>query len=411
MELDRPPAEGTGLRHWDEAFFEAPELKRFASLTLEEIAAVGGLRNIDVVAWRDFDDAEAGGSELHAHRIMTAWAKAGLKINMTTSTAPGAPPFIQRGGYRVTRRVGRYSIFPRTMISGVLGRLGRGDGLVEIWNGMPFLSPLWGRCPRIVFLHHVHAEMWKMVLPKGLAEIGYAVEHTLAPPVYHRSRIVTLSPSSKGEIVSQLGIPESHVTVCPPGVEPHFSPGSSRSEAPLVVAVGRLVPVKRFELLIDVLLRLKPSIPDLQAVIVGEGYERPMLEDLIRRGNAGSWISLPGYVDDEGLVELYRKAWVLASTSLREGWGMTVTESGACGTPSVASRISGHCDAVVDGSSGLLFDTLDEMTESLHSVLTDEVLRKRLAVGALDYASQFNWDATARGALAALAAESLRRRR
>jgi len=404
------PSESPAEPRRHESPFDAPELRRFRSMSLEEIAASAGLKKVDVVAWRDYDDVEAGGSELHAHRIMAAWAAAGVKVNMTTSTAPGAPPFIRRDGYRVTRRVGRYSIFPRTMISGVLGRLGRGDGLVEIWNGMPFLSPLWAQCPRIVFLHHVHAEMWKMVLPKGLAEVGYSVEHTLAPPVYKRSRIVTLSPSSKGEIVDQLGIPASHVTVCPPGVESRFSPGTAHSDVPLVVAVGRLVPVKRFELLIEVLLKLKPRIPDLQAVIAGEGYERPMLEEMIRRGNAESWISLPGYVDDAGLVDLYRNAWVVASTSLREGWGMTVTEAGACGTPSVASRISGHQDAVVDGHSGLLFDTLDQMGDSLHSVLTDEVLRKRLAMGAIDFSSQFSWDATARGALAALAAEAMRRR-
>jgi glycosyltransferase involved in cell wall biosynthesis len=281
---------------------------------------------------------------------------------------------------------------------------------VEIWNGMPFLSPLWARCPRIVFLHHVHAEMWKMVLPKGLAEMGYAVEHNLAPPVYRRSRIVTLSSSSKEEIVTQLGMSPSQVAVCPPGIEGHFSPGTVRSEAPLVVAVGRLVPVKRFELMIEGLLRLKPRLPELQAVIVGEGYERPMLEDLIRKGNAESWISLPGYVSDDGLVDLYRRAWVVASTSLREGWGMTVTEAAACGTPAVASRISGHQDAVVDGQTGLLFDTLDEMADSLYSVLSDEVLRKRLATAALDFSSQFSWDTTAKGALAALAAEALKRR-
>jgi glycosyltransferase involved in cell wall biosynthesis len=402
---------GADLNHYRvESVFDSPELRPFEGMSLEEIADRAALKRIDVVAWRDFDDSEAGGSELHAHRIMSAWAKSGLKINMTTSTAPGAPPFIQRQGYRVTRRVGRYSIFPRTMISGVLGRLGRGDGLVEIWNGMPFLSPLWARCPRIVFLHHVHAEMWKMVLPKGLAEMGYAVEHNLAPPVYRRSRIVTLSSSSKEEIVTQLGMSPSQVAVCPPGIEGHFSPGTARSEAPLVVAVGRLVPVKRFELMIEGLLKLKPRLPELQAVIVGEGYERPMLEDLIRKGKAESWISLPGYVSDDGLVDLYRRAWVVASTSLREGWGMTVTEAAACGTPAVASRISGHQDAVVDGQTGLLFDTLDEMADSLYSVLSDEVLRKRLATAALDFSSQFSWDTTAKGALAALAAEALKRR-
>jgi glycosyltransferase involved in cell wall biosynthesis len=390
--------------------FDTPELRPFEGLSLEEIADRAALKRIDVVAWRDFDDPEAGGSELHAHRILSAWAGSGLDIHMTTSTAPGEPPVIQRQGYQVNRHEGRYAIFPRTMLSGALGRLGRGDGLVEIWNGMPFLSPLWARCPRIVFLHHVHAEMWKMVLPKGLAEAGYAVEHHVAPPFYRRTRIVTLSTSSKEDIVTRLGMSPAQITVSPPGVESHFSPGTVRSDVPLVAAVGRLVPVKRFELMIEVLLRLKSKLPELQAVIVGEGYERSMLEGLIRAGQAESWISLPGYVDDTELVDLYRRAWVVASTSLREGWGMTVTEAAACGTPAVASRISGHEDAVVDGETGLLFDTLDEMTDSMHSILTDEVLRKRLATNALDYASQFSWDNAAKAALAALAAEALKRR-
>ncbi len=90
---------------------------------------------------------------------------------------------------------------------------------------------------------------------------------------------------------------------------------------------------------------------------------------------------------------------------------MTVTEAAACGTPSVVSRISGHEDAVVDGQTGLLFDTLDQMADGLYSVLSDEVLRKRLATAALEFVSQFSWDETARGALAALASEALNRRR
>ena len=210
-----------------------------------EIAERAGLKRIDVVAWRDFDDPEAGGSELHAHRVMTAWAKAGIDVSMTTSSVPDGRTVVRRDGYRVVRRSGRYAVFPRTMLSGALGRIGSGDGLVEIWNGMPFFSPLWAHCPHIVFLHHVHAEMWKMVLPAGMAESGYAIEHRVAPPVYRRSRIVTLSSSSKREIVDLLGIPGPRVSVTPPGVEPQFSPGGERSDVPLVVAVGRLVPVKR----------------------------------------------------------------------------------------------------------------------------------------------------------------------
>jgi glycosyltransferase involved in cell wall biosynthesis len=193
-------------------------------------------------------------------------------------------------------------------------------------------------------------------------------------------------------------------------VEPGFSPGSQRSATPLIVAVGRLVPVKRFELLIDAVIRLKASHPDLRLVIAGEGYERPALEEQVRRGGAEGWISLPGFVDDKELIDLYRSSWLVASSSLREGWGMTVTEAGACGTPAVVSRIGGHLDAVHEGESGLLFDDEDGMVKTLDMVLSDPQLRARLGAGALAYASTLSWEATARQALAELAAEAMRRR-
>ncbi len=381
--------------------------------TVAEIAEAAGLRRIDVIAWRDFDDPEAGGSELHAHRIVERWAEAGVDVTMTTSSVPGRPAVAHRQRYRVHRPAGRYAVFPRTALAGALGRIGGGDGLVEIWNGMPFFSPVWSHSPSVVFLHHVHAEMWHMVLPPWLARIGHAVEHRVAPPLYRRSRVVTLSSSSKREIVERLRLPEARIDVVPPGIEPQFSPGGQRSPVPLVVAVGRLVPVKRFELLVDELVDIRRDVPDLRATIAGAGYERPALEARIRAAGAEGWISLPGYVSDAELVELYRRAWVVASASLREGWGMTVTEAGACGTPSVATRIGGHEDAVVDGRSGLLVDTPAGLAPALRKVLGDHDLRARLGEGARAHAAGFNWDATARGTLTALAAEkatSARRR-
>jgi glycosyltransferase involved in cell wall biosynthesis len=374
-------------------------------MTIAELADAAGLHRIDVIAWRDFDDPEAGGSELHAHRIIAAWSDAGLDVSLTTSSVPGAPVEVLRNGCRVQRRSGRYAVFPRTMVSGALGRIGSGDGLVEIWNGMPFFSPLWAHCPSVVFLHHVHAEMWGMVLPPWMARIGYAVEHRLAPPVYRRSRLITLSESSKREIVERLHLSSDRIEVAPPGIDPQFSPGGERSPVPLVVAVGRLVPVKRFHLLIDALVELRRQIPDLRATIAGEGYERPALEARIRAAGAEEWISLRGYVPDDDLVELYRRAWVVAAASQREGWGMTVTEAGACGTPAVATRIGGHEDAVVDGRSGLLIDAPGELATALGKVLRDEVLRRRLGHGALEHSARFTWEATDVATLAVLAGE------
>ena len=99
---------------------------------LEEIAGRAGLRRIDLVAWRDLDDAEAGGSELHAHEILRHWAAAGIDVRQWTSRVDGAARAITRDGYTVNRRAGRYAVFPRTGLAGLRSKIGTGDGLVEI---------------------------------------------------------------------------------------------------------------------------------------------------------------------------------------------------------------------------------------------------------------------------------------
>jgi glycosyltransferase involved in cell wall biosynthesis len=381
---------------------------RSAERKLGDVAAAAGLRRIHVLMWRDLDDPEAGGSELHAHEIASRWARAGLDVTIRTSFAAGHRAVVRRDGYRVVRRAGRYMVFPRAALAELAGWHGPADGLVEIWNGMPFFSPVWARCPNIVFLHHLHAEMWDMTLPPNLARIGRLVESRLAPPLYRHTQLVTLSESSKEELVHDMGFDAARVQVVHPGVDARFRPAGERSAVPLVVAVGRLVPVKRLHLLIDALAALKPRLPALEAVLVGEGYEREALEEQVRRQNTEDWISLPGRVDDDELITLYRRAWVVASTSAREGWGMTITEAAACGTPSVATDIAGHRDAIADDASGILVSRIGDFSKALERVLMDDDLRARLGAGAIAHAAECNWDATALGTLGALAAEARR---
>jgi glycosyltransferase involved in cell wall biosynthesis len=373
---------------------------------LAAIAEEAGIRRVHFVAWRDLDDPEAGGSELHAHEVASLWADAGLDVTFRTSAVPGKAHALSRDGYRVERRAGRYGVFPGAAWEGI--RMGHrdGDALVEIWNGMPFFSPLWYRGPSMVFLHHVHAEMWDMVLPPTLARMGNLVERRVAPHAYRNSRIVTLSESSRSEIVELLGLKPERISVAPPGVDARFSTGGDRSPTPLVVAVGRLVPVKRFDMLIRALVSAKADCPALQAVIVGEGYERSALETLRADLGATEWLSLPGRVEDDELVSWYRRAWLVASSSQREGWGMTLTEAAACGTPAVATAIAGHNDAVLHGESGLLVDRGDDLAGTMVRVLNDDILRSRLSRGAIARARWFTWAATARRSLEALAEEA-----
>jgi glycosyltransferase involved in cell wall biosynthesis len=375
-----------------------------------DLAASAGIRRVHVLAWRDLDDVEAGGSEVHIDEIARCWAAAGIDLTMRTSWAQGQPGEASRNGYRVIRRAGRQTVFPRAAAAEALGRTGPRDLLIEIWNGMPFLSPLWCRGPRIVFLHHVHAEMWQMTLPPALAKFGEVLERRIAPPFYRRTRIVTLSESSKSELVDDLGFSADQVTVVHPGIDPRFSPGGERHPQPLMVACGRIVPVKRYDQLLRVAHRARRHVPNLQLHIVGEGYERPKVEALIDELDAASWVTLRGHVTDGELVDLYRKAWIVASASAREGWGMTLTEAAACGTPAVATRIAGHEDAIVDGVSGVLADDDDELADAMVDVLTDRRRLDQLSQGAIARAGSLTWGHTATQVMR-IAAEEVSKRR
>ncbi len=377
---------------------------------LGDLAARSGIRRVNVLAWRDLDDPEAGGSEIHAAAVAALWAEAGIEVTMRTSHAAGHPVVSWRQSYRVIRKAGRYMVFPRAVLSEMMGWHGERDALVEIWNGMPFFSPVWARGPRVTWLHHVHGGMWGMTLPERLAAFGNALESRIAPPIYRRTQIVTLSESSKRELVEKLRFKASRVHVVPPGIDERFTTGGVRSDVPLVVAVGRLVPVKRFHHVVDALVEVKERYPALEAVIVGEGYERERLEAQVRERRAETWLSLPGRLDDGALVDLYRRAWVVTSASAHEGWGMTITEAAACATPAVATRIAGHSDSIAEGRSGLLVDAPEALAAEIERVVADEGLRRRLSAGAIEHAARFTWGATAVGTLEVLARQAVRRR-
>ncbi len=376
-----------------------------------DLAASAGVRRVHVLAWRDLEDVEAGGSEVHIAEVAKLWAAAGVDVTMRTSWAQGQPTETVRDGYKVIRRAGRHLVFPRAALAEITRRTGPRDVLIEIWNGMPFLSPVWNRGPRVVLLHHVHAEMWNMTLGETLGPLGALFESKVAPPLYRGSAIATLSESSKHELVDELGFRDDRVSVVHPGIDPRFTPGGERSPDPMVVAVGRLAPVKRYDMLVRAAHHARQRVPGLRLHIVGDGYERPLVQSVIDELDAGDWVTLRGRLTDTELVDLYRQTWIVASASAREGWGMTMTEAAACGTPAVATRIAGHSDAVRDGESGLLADGDPvSLGTAMADVLGDDGLRARLSRGALEWAGQLTWSNTATQLMRVVADEVSRRR-
>lgn len=356
-----------------------------------------GVRRVHVLAWRDLDDPDSGGSEVHADQFMERWAAAGLEIVHRTSAAAGLPATARRNGYDVVRRGSRYSVFPRTVVAELARRMGPSDGLIEVWNGVPWFSPVWYRRPHLTILHHVHGPMWDQLLPGPLATAGRLLEARLAPPFYRRSETVTPSEATRSELI-ELGFRPDRVTAVENGVDPFFTPGGTRAADPLVVAAGRLAPVKRFDLLLDAARDARESVPRLRVRIIGEGPTRLDLVRWIERNQAQDWVELVGYVARPDLRDHYRQAWVVASASLAEGWGLSLTEAAACGTPAVATDIRGHRSSVVDGRTGVLAPA-DRLGRALADVLSDDERRSALGRAALARARTLTWDASALGIL------------
>jgi glycosyltransferase involved in cell wall biosynthesis len=96
----------------------------------------------------------------------------------------------------------------------------------------------------------------------------------------------------------------------------------------------------------------------------------------------------------------------MATPSMNEGWGVTVIEANACGTPAVAYRVPGLDESIAHCRSGLLAESDEEFSQHLVTILNDPKLRQKLSQGAVEWAAAFDWDETAREMLKALEASA-----
>jgi glycosyltransferase involved in cell wall biosynthesis len=353
------------------------------------------ITSLHVIAWRDLDDPTSGGSEVHLTHLVREWARLGIDVTVRTGRVVGAPEVITRGGVRVIRRGGRLGVWIRNVAASVFRRDGRFDARLEVWHGVSFFSPLWSRIPTVGIYHHVHTDQFADVLPPGLSHAAMFLERRIYPRLYRGHRLIVLSDSVKQQMIDELSWPADDLVVVEPGVADDYVPGE-RSPVPTVVVVGRMMPQKQMDIAVDVLARVRAHHPDLRGVIIGDGPERAVIEARVDEHDARSWIDLPGAVDEDAKIEAYQQAWLVLSCSRKEGWGMTITEGAACGTPAVVTDISGHREAIIDGRTGVLATDRGELVDAVTALLDDDARRVEMGDRAREHAAQYRWETAAR---------------
>ena len=354
--------------------------------------------------WRDTRNPHGGGSEVYVERIAAELRRHGHRVTLLCAAHRDGPAEeVTDSGVRVLRRGGRHTVYLRAALAylaGLLGlgplsrrRGGRPDVLVDVGNGLPFLAPLWSRRPVIALVHHVHREQWPVVLTPRLARVGWWIESRLAPRVYRRCRYVTVSAATRDEL-AVLGVDPSRVTIVHNGTPDMTTGPVPRTPDPSLVVLGRLVPHKQVEVALHAVAALAGELPGLSLVVAGQGWWEMQLRRTAAELGIADRVRFAGFVGDAEKRILLAQAWVALTPSLKEGWGLTIVEAGAAGTPTVAFRGAGGVEeSLVDGRTGLLADDPGDFTAKVRLLLTDDSLRLAMGAAARAHAACFTWPA------------------
>ena len=233
--------------------------------------------------------------------------------------------------------------------------------------------------------------------------------------------LVANTDAEAASLVSLYDACPDIVHVVSPGVDLYtFTPGQGRSTAREVVGlpqdclvvsfVGRIQPHKGPEVLIRATSELVKHSPLLRHKLIVNiigGASGANTEEVDRLKELATWLGIDDVVrfsppvPRADLAQWYRAADLVVVPSYSESFGLVALEAQACGTPVVATAVGGLRTAVADGISGVLVDGHDPKAWSsvIARLLQEPQRRVLLSMGAIEHASHFGWDATARGTL------------
>jgi glycosyltransferase involved in cell wall biosynthesis len=355
--------------------------------------------NVLLVNWQDLENPHAGGAEIHLFEIFGRLARAGHRVRLVCSGWKGAPPSASVGGIAVRRTGGRnsFALVGRGAVRRAIAEQ-RPDVVVEDINKLPLYLPGLTDLPFCALIPHLFGETAFQEAPWPVAAAVWLAERPL-PRAYRRVGFHAISESTRDDLVAR-GVPRERIRVIHPGVDSErFRPAveEPRSRDPRFLYVGRLKRYKGIGLAIRALAIARGSRPELRLDIAGSGDYRGELERLAGELGQTSAVTFHGFVSEERKIALLRGAWANLFPSPKEGWGITVVEAAACGTPSIASDSPGLRDSVRHMETGYLVPHGDAsaLAARMLELAGDAGLVARLGADARRFAERLTWERSA----------------
>lgn len=342
------------------------------------------------LAWRDRAHPRSGGAEVLAQGLAQRLAADGHAVSFYSARVTGRPDEETIDGVTHVRRGGRYSVYEQAY-AWLRSTRPAYDVLIDHINTIPFFTPLYEPTRSIALIPQLARDVWWYEASPFMAAPGVVAER-LYHRLYRNTPAITISPSTEQDLRAfgwQAGI-----RVIPMPVT-SSDPVAEKEARPTVLSVGRLTPSKRVEHVIDAFAALRARLPDAQLWIAGSADDVSYERRLRQRAAQAEGVQFLGRIDEAERRRRMSAAHVLVVASVREGWGLVVTEANALGTPAVGYDVAGLRDSIKPGA-GMLVPAGDvrALGATTADLLTDAPRLAALSARARADAAQYSWDRT-----------------
>ena len=228
--------------------------------------------------------------------------------------------------------------------------------------------------------------------------------NTIGKWTLNRADKIICYTDGERENIEKLGVDHKKISVIHNGVDiTLFAPKISENlkNRNQIVWVGRHVPGKGVEYLIEAFSQVQKKIPGAHLVLIGDGSEKTTIEEKIRKMHSQSSVTLIDYLDNTALPKIYNQSNVFVLPSLMEGVPRTLLEAMACGLPVITTNLP-HLLDIVDGA-GLVVPSKDPtlLSDAILTILEDAFLAEKIGQkGRSKIEHGYSWEDTVKKTLA-----------